>query len=241
LEQLIGFSGVVCTRALAKLPAHGCTVVVLTSLMTAILQVPGRWFYYSKSNVVKRRVVHLTKDTCKDFAAFWLLFAAKLLETIGAGKVLMTVHIPGVAGSYSWFFAKCDVPADSELAEVLSHLGVSTDTTPTLAAYNASAEAEKDAPPRAPSNWNAEPAPSIVERVALMHALGLVVPAEAAPGEGQEEGHGEGQGEGQDAALVAAQEAPDEALWDGDKGLQAEAEIADLEDLQQHLDAGFGA
>ena len=86
---MVRFSSNVYTVALAKLPLHQCDMPTLGLLLKAMLAVVGRWF---KS---------ITKDVRKDFTAFWLLlFAAKVLEALGLGKVAVAAHLPRGIGDY---------------------------------------------------------------------------------------------------------------------------------------------
>ena len=169
LARMVRLSSDVYTRALAKLPMHHCDVPTLGLLLKAILAVAGRWFYYTKSGAATRSVKSITKDTRKDFTAFWLLFAAKVLEALGLGKVVMTAHLPGGVGNYNWYFAKRQVDASNGVAVVLGAFGITTDSTPSIGAYNASIEAETVDPPRAPCiQWERESVPSIAARAALL-------------------------------------------------------------------------
>ena len=94
-------SSAVLAAAIGSMLSHGCTVPLLTRRMRAILATAGRWFYYMMAPAVSRSIKSLTKDHCKDFTVCWLMFTAKVLEALGLGKVVMTMHLPGEAGNYN--------------------------------------------------------------------------------------------------------------------------------------------
>ena len=124
---------------------------------------------------MSRTVKALIKDTCQNHAVFLLFIAAKVMQAMGFGVTAMTASIPGQgAGAYGWFFIKRQTPREDHVA-VLRHLQVSDDTTPTLAAYNASMDADVHPPPRAPTvNWDQRPEVPEEDVAYLATKLGLV-------------------------------------------------------------------
>ena len=87
LNMVVPFGSNVFMKALDKFPLWGCTNELLTELMRVIWITPGRYFYYGKSASVSRNVKNITKDHCPEYTVFFLLFAAKLFEALGFGKV----------------------------------------------------------------------------------------------------------------------------------------------------------
>ena len=119
LESIVEAGPDVMDASLAKFPLHGCTVDILRSLIRAILISPGRWFHYSKSGAVKRSITNVTRRGCQAHAMFFLIFAAKLLQVLNLGKVLMTMAFAG-GGNYYWFFVKRQSAPDN--VQALAHM-----------------------------------------------------------------------------------------------------------------------
>ena len=130
---------------------------LVACLLCAVLQSPGRWFYYNKSIGSKRDLHKITHETSKDWTVYLLLLAAKTLQAIGLGKVVRTKDVSG-GGRPNCFFAKRDVDVSMHFA--LGVFGISPSTTPSLASYAASILADKEPPVRAPVLiWSASPVP----------------------------------------------------------------------------------
>ena len=182
LEFIVKADANVMNASLAKFPKFGCTVQVLRSLMLKILVSPGRWFYYAKSMSTKRSITSLTKDPCASHTMFCLIFAAKLLQMLKLGKVLMTLAFAG-GGNYNWFFLKRPAAVDNQ--EALAFVGVTNASEPTVAAYDASIAADTEVPTRAPPGaidwaqevWNNDDAQSILQKLGLQP---FAVPAQEA-------------------------------------------------------------
>jgi hypothetical protein len=182
LEFIVKAGADVMDAALAKFPKFGCTVQVLRSLMLKILVSPGRWFYYAKSVPTKRSITSLTKDQCASHTMFCLIFAAKLLQMLKLGKVLMTLAFAG-GGNYNWFFLKRPAAADNK--EALAFVGVTDDSEPTAAAYDASIAADTEVPTRAPPGaidwaqevWNDDSAQSILRKLGFQPFAAPLAPA----------------------------------------------------------------
>lgn len=175
LGMVLPLGSDVLKKALERFPLWGCSVEVLREIMRLIWITPGRYFYYGKSVSVSNRVKGITKDHCPEYTVFFLLFAAKLLQAFGFGKVVMTTLIPGQgAGAYAWFFCK-RVPDRADLVAVLGELAISDQSSPTLAACKASIEADVHPPPRAPVvDWTVVPETSQEDVADLAEKTGLV-------------------------------------------------------------------
>ena len=87
LNMVVPFGPAVFMKALDKFPLWGCTNELLAELMRVIWITPGRYFYYGKATSVSRSVKNITKDHCPEYTVFFLLFAAKVFEALGFGKV----------------------------------------------------------------------------------------------------------------------------------------------------------
>ena len=112
--------------------------------------------------------VSSTKATVSAF--FAALWAAKLLCGLGLGIVAQTKQSEA-GGKPSWFFVKKQVCAKARA--VLTVLGFSDASTPTMAWYAAVASREEDLPPRAATiNWGDFTFPTeATYNLALMHLL----------------------------------------------------------------------
>ncbi|CAK0832518.1 unnamed protein product [Prorocentrum cordatum] len=169
LNKVMSMGTEVFKATLDKFPLYGCSLPALVDVMHVILAEPGQYFYYGKSATVARHVKAVTKDTSFYEHTILLLFiAAKVLQALGLGVTVTT--------------RKTTRP---DLVAVLAELGISEETTPTLAAYVASIDAEEHPPPRAPVvDWGQRPPASEVDVGHLAGKLCLVSAREEAPVDG---------------------------------------------------------
>ncbi|CAK0862761.1 unnamed protein product, partial [Prorocentrum cordatum] len=169
LNKVMSMGTEVFKATLDKFPLYGCSLPALVDVMHVILAEPGQYFYNGKSATVARHVKAVTKDTSFYEHTILLLFiAAKVLQALGLGVTVTT--------------RKTTRP---DLVAVLAELGISEETTPTLAAYVASIDAEEHPPPRAPVvDWGQRPPASEVDVGYLAGKLGLVSAREEAPVDG---------------------------------------------------------
>ena len=154
---------------LQDLPVKNITKDVLLTCMGTILRLPGRWFYYNKSDTVRKKFKTITADTCKESTIPVVFFACLVLDTLGLGRVLMTEKVSG-GGRPNFMFVKSAVT--EQMHVLLAFFGVDDDSTPSLQAYANSLDADGEKPPRAPTEFETDP-PVDADVAAVRDLLGL--------------------------------------------------------------------
>ena len=137
---------------LRKLPIEGITVNLVRDIMMAVLRTPGAWFYWSTNDTVKRAMHRMTRTLCQDLTLCAVFYACLGLQALKLGSVERSVATAG-GGRPVWFFAKR--PVSDPMRGVLACLGITRDSTPSLAAYAAAVAADASKPVRAPDmDWD---------------------------------------------------------------------------------------
>ena len=121
LIEVLSYSDAVYLKAFSNFHELGITQDVIRKLMREILNISGRWFYTSKTLSVGSHIRKITSETCKDWAAMALRCAAKLLQGLGFGKVVMSVPVPG-RGPFVLYFVKREATAAHPTDEFLDAL-----------------------------------------------------------------------------------------------------------------------
>ena len=178
---------------LTKLPIAGLTAATVHQLASKILSIPGRWFFWTKSDLFKKMIAQtLRNEGCKEIPHFAAFVACASLSACGLGRLVKSLKAAG-GGRDIYFFEKRAV-TDS-LAPRLAVFGISPTTTPSLHDYSVNVASETTPPSRAPPiepnvDWDdalAEAALKIFNGVAPTQLTQLAVPFAAPVGDLQEE------------------------------------------------------